>query len=325
MCKFIRFPIALRVVMGLLLFSVFGYENVALAEKQVVAVGRIDYRAKDTLENIEFKSKGYEVREDSRAFRNMLTTALVQTNKFKVVEREEEKLMEVFNEQEAAIDGIAREGFAGDSLQTRGVDYILTGAITEFGYVGGGKVAFDLVQDKSAVLSVDLRLIKVRTGAVGFAGTVRSKAGGGISVNRGGNESGHRSKGDILGETLRKAANRAASLIAVSVYPVKIVGINTNGVVMLNYGEPVLSQGDRLDVFKLGDEMIDPDTEEILGQEKELVGKIQVVSVSHAVSKAKVLDVIGELSEGMVARKDSKRPWESGSLKLVKPHKEELF
>ena len=231
MCKCIRFPVALRVVMGLLLFSVFGYESVALAEKQVVAVGRIDYRAKDTLENIWFKSKGYDVREDSRAFRNMLTTALVKTNKFKVVEREEEKLMEVFNEQEAAIDGIAREGFAGDSLQTRGVDYILTGAITEFGYVGGGRVAFDLVQEKSTVLSVDLRLIKVRTGAVGFAETVKAKAGGGISVNRGGNESGHRSKGDLLGETLRKAANRAASLIAVSVYPVKIVGINTNGMV----------------------------------------------------------------------------------------------
>jgi len=181
------------------------------------------------------------------------------------------------------------------------------------------------VQEKSTVLSVDLRLIKVRTGAVGFAETVRAKAGGGISVNRGGNESGHRSKGDLLGEVLRKAANRTASLVAVSVYPVTIVGINTNGMVMLNYGEPVLSQGDRLDVFKLGDEMIDSDTEEILGQEEELVGKIQVVSVSHAVSKAKVLDVIGELSEGMVARKDSKRPWESGSLKLVKPHKEELF
>lgn len=327
MCKCIRFPIALRVVMGLLLFGVFGCESVALAEKQVVAVGLIDFRANETYEDIPYKPESFGVRKDSRAFRNMVTTALEQTKKFRVVEREEKKVHELFSEQEAAMLGIAREGYNGDSLQTQGVDYLLTGAVTEFGYIDGGKVAFNLQQEMAVVMAVDLRLMKVRTGEVGFAETVRVQAGGQVRMHRDGQAlKDRRSKGVLVGEAMRETATRIANLVALRVYPVKIVRVNANGILTLNYGSGVFAYGDMLDVFKVGNEMIDPDTGENLGGNEEHVGQIVVVDVRRNLSSAKVFESSEDFATGMIVRKNKRRSRERGGLlPLAKPYRDELF
>ena len=66
----------------------------------------------------------------------MLTTALVKTKKFNVIERD--RMTEILKEQGLSLEGIAKGGYAGDGLNLKGIDYILTGSITEYGIQAQG-------------------------------------------------------------------------------------------------------------------------------------------------------------------------------------------
>ena len=97
------------------------------------------------------------------------------------------------------------------------------------------------------------------------------------------------------------AAQNVTNAIVTSIYPVKVVRVQSNGEIMLNYGEGLLSVDDMLDVFTQGEAFTDPDTGEELGREEELVGKIMVVSVQSGFSKAQIVQGDG-IADGMVAR-----------------------
>ena len=86
-----------------------------------------------------------------------------------------------------------------------------------------------------------------------------------------------------------------------SIYPVRIVRVQSNGEIMLNYGSGLLAQGDVLEVFTQGEAFIDPDTGEELGKEEEFAGRIEVSSVQPRFSKATVVE--GDIADGMLARK----------------------
>ena len=77
-------------------------------QKATIAVGGIEYRAKDSAENKHYRAYGQDPREDTRAFVDMLTTALVKTKKFDVIERE--RMSEVLKEQGLSLEGIAKGG-----------------------------------------------------------------------------------------------------------------------------------------------------------------------------------------------------------------------
>lgn len=104
-----------------------------------------------------------------------------------------------------------------------------------------------------------------------------------------------------MGEVMRMAAQNVTNAIVTSIYPVKVVRVQSNGEIMLNYGEGLLSVDDMLDVFTQGEAFTDPDTGEELGREEELVGKIMVVSVQSGFSKAQIVQGDG-IADGMVAR-----------------------
>ncbi len=61
----------------------------------------------------------------------MLTTALVKTRKFKVIERD--RMAEILKEQGLSLGGVANGGFECDGLNLAGVDFIVTGAISVYG------------------------------------------------------------------------------------------------------------------------------------------------------------------------------------------------
>ena len=61
-----------------------------------MAVGSIEYRAMDSSENKEYRAYTGDTHEDTRAFGDMLTTALVKTNKFNVIEQD--RMAEILQE-----------------------------------------------------------------------------------------------------------------------------------------------------------------------------------------------------------------------------------
>ena len=70
----------------------------------------------DSAENKQIRSWGGEAREDTRAFGDMLTTALVKTNKLDVIERD--RMAEILQEQGLSLEGIAAGGFPGAADST---------------------------------------------------------------------------------------------------------------------------------------------------------------------------------------------------------------
>merc|ERR1712137_440026 len=66
-----------------------------------------------------YSAYGRGVREDTRAFVDMLTTALVKSRKFDVIERD--KMSEILKEQGMSIEGFMQGGYEGDNFNLQGV------------------------------------------------------------------------------------------------------------------------------------------------------------------------------------------------------------
>jgi curli biogenesis system outer membrane secretion channel CsgG len=271
-------------------------------EKITIAIGEIEYRAKDSSENKRYGAYGKGSREDTRAFVDMLTTALVKTRKFKVIERD--RMAEILKEQGLSLGGVANGGFEGDGLNLAGVDFIVTGAITEYGETSKSMKVKGFSSDKTiASMAVDIRVLKVADGSIGFAESVRAEAQGGNSLNVNGFASGgDNSSSALLGQVMRDTSINVTNVIVSNIYPIKIVAITKKGDIMLNYGNGLLQKGDHLNIFSLGETFVDPDTGEELGSEEELVGEVAVFSAQAKFSKAKVIEGADSLEKGMIAR-----------------------
>ena len=266
--------------------------------KATIGVGGIEYRAMDSDSNKRLRAYGREPREDTRAFVDMITTALVKTNKFNVMERD--RLGEIAKEQglQAFSDGRFPTGVSVD-----GVDYILLGAITEYGtkaqaaqFGGFGS------ESETARMAVDVRVLDAQTGQIGFADTISKevRTGGAFAIE-GVGSAGESDSSAALGEVMRVTAKGVTALIVSNIFPIKVVRVQANGEVMLNYGTALLGENDVLDVFSQGEAFIDPDTGEELGREETLVGKLQITSVQDRFSKATVIEGEG-VADGMLAR-----------------------
>jgi len=285
---------ALLAVAAFLCASAFG-------QKATIAVGNIEFRAMDSAENKQIRAFGGEAREDTRAFGDMLTTALVKTNKLDVIERD--RMAEILKEQGLSLEGIAAGGFQGQGLNLQGVDYIMTGAITEFGMSAKASTFGGFSGgSETAKMAVDIRVLEVATGSIGYADTVMAEAStGGAFKIEGVASGGETDSSAAMGEVMRLAAQNVTNAIVTSIYPIRIVRVQANGEIMLNYGSGLLAEGDVLEVFTQGEAFVDPDTGEELGREEELAGRIEVSSVQSRFAKARVVE--GEMADGMLARK----------------------
>jgi len=317
------------------------WPQLAVAQKETVAVERIENNSEDPLNNGNRNRHGSSRMKYSRSLRDMLTTAIVRTGKLNVIDKG--RATDVYAEQHMAIKKVARGGYYGDALQRRGVDYLVNASITEFSISDGGPQPEGVYADNEATLALDVRVVKVRTGEIGFAQTVRAKAGGDIQIRlhaavAGGGAGGangqvkassRRNKDkSIVGEVMRTVADEAAKLIVTAIYPVQIIRVRGDQIVTLNYGDTVVSEGERYTVFRLGKKLTDPDTGESLGQDEELVGSIKVTHAGKQTSRALVVGMLVEdelMEVGMLAKRDESRPWERTDVQLVAPRGKELF
>ncbi|MBW2187342.1 MAG: hypothetical protein JRG71_13385 [Deltaproteobacteria bacterium] len=289
----------------LLLFIVIliSFTTPAYADKVSIAIGSIEYRAKDSSENKVYTAFGKGVREDTRAFVDMLTTALVKTRKFDVIERD--RMAEILKEQGMSLEGIATGGYQGDNFNLQGVDYIITGSITEYGETAKTMEVVGFKSSKRiATMAVDIRILNVETGSIEIAESVRAEKKGGNSLNvQGFASGGDSSSGALMGAVMRETSSNVANLIVSSIYPVKVVALTKGDYeVMLNYGSGYLKKGDMLQIFSQGEVFVDPDTGEELGSEEELVGKVTVYNTQAKFSKAKVMSGQNGIAVGMLAR-----------------------
>ncbi len=124
---------------------------------------------------------GMNFKQIGDGMQDMLTTALFNTNRYIVLEREQ--LGEVLKEQDLAATGRIKKGTEAPTGEIYGAELLITAAITEFeggakGVGGGTKVLGVTVGGgvKKAHIAMDIRIIDTKTSQIVAATSVEGSA-----------------------------------------------------------------------------------------------------------------------------------------------------
>lgn len=281
-----------RILSSLLLIAAFDCSSVTAQDKVIIGVGEITSSIREA---------------NPENFQTMLETVLVKTNKFEVIERS--RMEEILKERGMSIAGIT-EG--QDSIGgIEGVDYLVYGSITKLGE--SEKQSNFLIaglnkREKNYEAGVDLRIVDVSNGRIALADNVEVSTQSKGSYTLGGLEgygaigtSG--GEGDPLGDIQRLAAAEVAGVITTTISPIKVAAVQSDGTVILNYGDSILGQDDVLTVFQLGKGFADPDTGEILGAEEIEICTLKIEDALPKFSKSTVVSgnppAVGDLVRKM--------------------------
>lgn len=242
--------------------------------------------------------------EFARSLTEALTTTLVATGKFVVLERL--ALNQVQQEQDFGASGRVNAETAADKGKLMGAQVLITGDITQFAYQRsaiGGKLSNIVkgldagVERVSASVSIDLRLIDAVTGEV-----IASIKGDGSAAQQG--VTTHLTKdekkydGSValstpLGKASREAIQKSVAGIIDNVpklkWSARVIDFR-DGVVYVNAGAALgMVKGMSLQVFDAQATLIDPETGRNLGSPEKLIGEIVIDGVEPQFSTATVV------------------------------------
>ena len=260
--------------------------SISAQELPIIAITEIESSV-DSSSWLDYKNS------KSQNFQTMLETQLVQTKRFKIIERN--RIDEVLSEQ------ILQGEFSNNNtkMNVGGVDYIVYGSITKFGskkkqIQTSGVSVIKLI----AEFGVDLKVVDVLTGEIIKAESIdiSLETGSGTSTNSFGISD---TLADPLSDIQRSAAKSSAALIAESIFPIRLItweDESSNCCAYINYGDAIMSQGDIVRVIKQGSVFVDPDTGLKLGSTEKTVSKLEIFEVLPNFSKAKLIE--GETPSG---------------------------
>jgi curli biogenesis system outer membrane secretion channel CsgG len=251
---------------------------------------------------------------------DMLTTALVKSGRYRVMERQQmEKLL---HEQGLAMAGVVSPESAAKAGKMLGVEIAVIGAVTEFGYkkqstggalrklgIGGG------LSEQSAVVGIDVRFVNTTTGEILKADNVRkenSKTGISLRTQDVNFRTQAQFDESLVGEATRDAIEDVVKLLdeqagGETVWEAKVVTMKDDQVIINAGTEGDIKVGQRFVVYHTGKELIDPDTGESLGSEETKIGEIEVINNNFGgkgkASACKVLSGSGYQKGDMVREK----------------------
>ncbi len=300
-----------------IVFATLLWAGVAVAQKPVIGVAQVDVAA----HNISCEGMDravYDCNENlAVGFRQMLETAVFKSGKVDVMERGQ--LDGILTEQGLAEVGLTDAGGGLGGLT--GVDYLLYGAITKFGQresgmslggggnVGslfGGKVrrgAGGVSKKTTAVdMGVDLKITDVATGKIVIADSVEGSVSPGSSLSLGGIETGGTSS-DPFADVQRVVAARITELMVTRIIPIKVIQVRGDGTLILNYGNVFFRPGEQLGVFAVGEQIVDPDTGEVLGADETEVGLVEIVRAEAKYSTARLVSGDAEIAVGSTLKR----------------------
>jgi len=257
--------------------------------------------AKPRVAVLEFKNKaqGYSWYQAGQAAQDMLVTELVKKGEFRVMEREQ--LAAIMEEKHLSFSGDIDPKTAVKVGKMIGVEYLITGAVTELGVadrsanvpggIFGGRLPSVNVRSQRMDAAVDARAFSTSTGEIVWADTAReSTSDSSVYVaGAGGGVDDHRKVDRILRPVVVKLAESLSQkklttsglggATDASGVAGKIARAD-GGTIYLNVGsEAGVKEGDEFDVFRMGEPIKDPDTGEVLGANERKVGRIKVNAV----------------------------------------------
>ena len=233
---------------------------------------------------------------------DMLTTELVKSGEYIVIERQE--LDKLIAEQKLGATGAVTPQSAAEIGKLLGVELAVVGSVTEFGYkdnsTGGRLKGLGVgVRTQSATVGLDCRLVNTTTGEIIAADNVRKEESTkGLKLNAHGVSFNDQKSFDesLVGKAARDAVEDLVGMVNNNMpniaWQAKVV-MEKNGVVYINVGsEHGVSSGDVFMIYQKGEELIDPDTGLSLGSVDKKIGEIKVTNSSVGNGKASQCSIV---------------------------------
>lgn len=230
-----------------------------------------------------------------------LTDFFTQTRNFAVLERQ--YLTEKHNEF-SLLEGSdvppAERARIGNTL---GTDYMLVGAVTALEIIAGSKKIPYTNEVRNVVtghVSLNWRLINAPTGQVMASGVHNEDLPQTPLIY------GKEDPRTIAAKLAHPAGEKIARKITDIIYPLAPIAFK-NGILTIARGGDSMRIGQKYQLIKYGEVMMDPYTKEALAREEHPVGTVEITDVAPKLSHAKVLDCSVDL-HGLQPREYILRP-----------------
>ncbi len=237
---------------------------------------------------------------------DILTTELVKLNKFDMYERD--RLNSIISEQDLGASGRVDPATAAKIGKIAGVNYIVTGAVTEYGKSGGSGGGHGVAIGRTGYhATVDVRMINAVTGKIVFADS-GSASSSSMKVKVFGFGGGQNFNEKAATETMRQAIQQLAEKISslnlsgsgkvsagavVSKTAILIADVD-DGIITLNKGSELgLIKGTELTVKRKGKVIKDPATGKVIKIKYKTVGKLKVIESEKGYSECSVISGSG--------------------------------
>ncbi len=246
---------------------------------------------------------------------DQLTDALTASGQFVVLERQ--TLGDVIGEQDLAASGRTMKSKSARTGKITSAQILIKGAVTEYASSSSGSDTGVSVMGvrvggskKEAHVGLIIRLIDTTTSEVLVSKRVEGKAKSGgfnLGLNIKGVGFGTKAfKKTPLGKATQMAIDSAVEAVAEGLRNIPYQGrviLVKGGSVYLSAGTRTgASVGDEFTVYSLGEELVDPDTGEMLGSEEERLGKVKIFSVKEKFSKARAEGTLNGVEKGNIIR-----------------------
>lgn len=237
-----------------------------------------------------------------RGAADMLATELVKKTKLEVFERD--KLAAVMKEQDLGASGRFEASTAAQLGKIIGVQYIVTGSVTEYGDSKQGAHGKGLgIGKKGYNAAVDIRIVNTETGQIVFAESGEGSESS-ISIRFKGIGGGEKFNQKKATKAMREAIDSVAKKIAraklnggVSGKPTKveilIADVDGNTITLNKGSNAGLSEGNTLSVQRKGKVIKDPSSGKVLKVKYNNVGKIKLKSVESGYSEGTIVSGSG--------------------------------
>jgi len=213
----------------------------------------------------------------SNRVRDAITSNLVQSKKFAIFDRnfsfEQDSELSQYSSKSFREGEIAR---IGNKL---GVDFIVVGEFFSLSEKQKNKFQLKTIntkfKNKRSELNIDIgyKLIDVATSQIVFSGVLQDTSIKDKSIK----------EIDIV----REIGKTVAQKIVESIYPIKVVDVSGDQLVIAQGGD-TLSIGDKYDLVEQGKKITDPYTGEFLGYAESIIGEVEIINTQAGISLARV-------------------------------------
>lgn len=221
-----------------------------------------------------------------------IASSLVQSRRFTVLDRE--YIVETVGEQGLALSANTPVSEMARLGQEMVADYILVGTLESIAFteksVKMQSTGRELIS-RQGVAELSVRILDISTREVVFSDFLKLKLSESDLERFGGSllDDGVESNIAIV------VGDKVGRKVLDTVYPLMVVAVDGQSVT-IGQGGSHIKEGDKLEMYMLGDWLKDPYTKEHIGRQETLVGSVEVVRVNPKISLAKVVEASVDLA-----------------------------